>query len=185
LHEYYATGNPSPSTAAKLITSVAASTVMGGDLSRRVYRRFRAQVVADGDTWACEDFITVAAAMVEQIGLGFKPFYRCNERPGCFALLGIHTTALGFVLDLPRIMAGKPMRRDKVIDQVAREVVFRPLEERLEYIIDGDTYICEGELTLKTGPRLRFIRLTGNATEKEPLPGELPSDAGRDIVPRG
>jgi diacylglycerol kinase family enzyme len=163
LHEYYATGDPSPSTAAKLILSAAASTMVSGPLSQRIYRRFHARVVADGDEWACEDFITVAAAVVEQIGLGFRLFYRCNERPASFAVLGIHTSALGFVTELGRIRAGKSMRRDKVIDAVAREVIFSS-DEQLEYIIDGDTYICADSLTLRTGPRLRFVRLTGDAT---------------------
>jgi diacylglycerol kinase family enzyme len=58
-------------------------------------------------------------------------------------------------------MAGKPMRRDKVIDQAARHVVFEA-DEPLEYIIDGDTYVQEpgsgGSLTLRVGPRLRFLR---------------------------
>jgi diacylglycerol kinase family enzyme len=178
MHEYYATGNPSPSTAAKLISRMALSTLWGGPLSQRVYRRFRARVVADGDAWACQDFITVAAAVVAEIGLGFKPFYRCNERADSFALLGIHTSAVGFVAELPNIMAGRPMRRDKVIDAVAREVVFTPLEsDKLEYMIDGDTYSGDQELTLRTGPKLRFIRLTGDATDEAPLPDEKLSSA--------
>jgi diacylglycerol kinase family enzyme len=171
LHEYYATGNPSPPTAAKLISRAAASAMVRGPLAQRIYRRFRAKVVADGDRWACEDFITVAAAVVREIGLGFTPFYRCEEQPRKFAVLGIHTNALGFVSELPRIFAGKPMRRDKVIDAVAGEVCFTPMEaDRLEYIIDGDTYVCDGDLTLKMGPRLRFIRLTGDAVGESPLP---------------
>jgi hypothetical protein len=109
--------------------------------------------------------------VVEQIGLGFKPFYRCNEKPGHFALLGIHTTALGFVLELPSIHAGKPMRRDKVIDAVAKEVLFESLsDETIDYMIDGDTYKKDGPLLVKTGPRLRFVRLTGDATSEAPLP---------------
>jgi diacylglycerol kinase family enzyme len=164
LHEYYATGNPSPATATRLIAAAAASTLVNGTLARRIYRRFRARVTADGETWACEDFITVAAAVVEQIGLGFKPFYRCCEQPDGFAVLGIHASAAGFVAELPRILAGKPMRRDKVIDAVAREVVFSS-DEKLEYIVDGDTYLGEETLTLRTGPRLTFLRLTGDATD--------------------
>ena len=157
LHEYYATGNPSPSVAAQLIIRAAGSTMVRGPLSRRIYKRFHARVVADGDRWACEDFITVAASVVEQIGLGFKPFYRVHERDDAFAVLGIHTSAVGFVAELPNILAGKPMRRDKVIDQAARHVVFES-DDELEYIIDGDTYVQSGSLTLKTGPKLRFLR---------------------------
>ena len=171
LHEYYATGNPSPPTAAKLILSAAGSAMVGGALAKRIYRRFRARVLADGEEWACDDYITVAAAVVEQIGLGFKPFYRCAERPDGFAVLGIHTTALGFVTELPRILAGRPMRRDKVIDRVAHSLVFES-DEKLEYIIDGDTYVTDGTLRLQTGPRLRFVRLTGSATDEAPLPAE-------------
>jgi diacylglycerol kinase (ATP) len=160
LHEYYATGKPSPATAAQLIARAAGSTMFRGALAGRIYKRFHARVVADGDRWACEDFITVAAAVVEQIGLGFKPFRRCNERADAFALLGIHTDAVGFVAELPRILAGQPMRRDKVIDRVAQVVTFES-DEKLEYIIDGDTYVQEqaDALTLRSGPKLRFLRL--------------------------
>lgn len=158
LHEYYASGNPSPAVAAQLILRAAGSTMVGGALARRIYKRFHARVVADGDRWACEDFITVAAAVVEQIGLGFKPFYRVNQCADAFALLGIHTTAVGFVAELPSILAGKPMRRDKVIDQAAHEVVFDS-DEPLEYIIDGDTYVQNETLSLRLGPKLRFLRL--------------------------
>jgi diacylglycerol kinase family enzyme len=160
LHEYYATGRPSPATATKLIMRAAGSTLMAGPLSQRIYKRFHARVIADGDRWACTDFITVAAAVVEQIGLGFRPFYRVGNGGGTqgFALLGIHTTAVGFVAELPNILAGKPMRRDKVIDQLARQVTFES-DDELEYIIDGDTYEQRGELVLRVGPKLRFLRL--------------------------
>jgi diacylglycerol kinase family enzyme len=114
-------------------------------------------VFCDGDAWACDDFITVAAAVVEQIGLGFRPFYRATESPDRFAVLGIHTSAAGFVTELPAIRAGKPMRRDKVIDQSARELVFES-DEKLKYTIDGDTYVGEPRMVLKTGPLLRFLR---------------------------
>jgi diacylglycerol kinase (ATP) len=171
MHEYYATGSPSPATAAKLISRAAASAMVGGAVAQRIYRRFRAHVMADGDAWACEDFITVAASCVREIGLGFTPFYRCDEQPHKFAVLGIHTSALGFVTELPRIFAGKGMRRDKVIDAVASEVRFIPMgDEKIEYMIDGDLYDAAGELVLKTGPRLRFIRLTGDAVGEAPLP---------------
>ena len=171
MREYYASGSPSPSTAAKLISRAALSAAVNGPLANRIYKRFRAHVTVDGDAWACEDFITVAAAVVKQIGLGFTPFYRAEERPDGFAVLGIHTTAFGFVTELPNVMAGRPMRRDKVIDAVASAVEFTALEsDKIEYMIDGDTYDSEGQLSLKTGPKLRFVRLTGDAVGEAALP---------------
>ena len=91
-------------------------------------------------------------------GLPCKPFYRVHERSDTFALLGIHTDAVGFVAELPRILAGRPMRRDKVIDQAAREVIFES-DDALEYIIDGDTYVQDEPLALRLGPKVRFLRL--------------------------
>jgi diacylglycerol kinase family enzyme len=171
LNEYYATGNPSPATATRLIALAAASALVRGPLAQRICKRFHARVVADGDPWACQDFITVAASVVEQIGLGFKPFYRFKERPGSFAVLGVHTSPTGIVVELPRILAGQPIRRDKVIDQVASELVFST-DEPLEYIIDGDTYVSTGELVLRMGPKLRFVHLTGDATGEVAVPDE-------------
>jgi diacylglycerol kinase family enzyme len=169
LHEYYSTGHPSPATAASLVLRGSVSSAVNGPLAQRLYRRFRARVWVDGDLWARTDFATVAASVVKQIGLGFRPFYRCDEQPGRFAILGIHTDAFGFVSELGRIRAGRPMRRDKVIDAVAKEAIFES-ETPLEYTIDGDTYVGEGKLALGIGPRVRFIRLTGDATGEAPLP---------------
>ena len=175
LDAYYKTGRPSPATGARLVLRGALSSLVGGHLARQMTRRFRARVTVDGDVWARDDFMAVAAACVEQIGLGFRPFYRCHE-PGRFALLGIHCpSALSFVAELPRVYAGRPMRRDKVIDQAAREVLFES-DEPIQYIIDGDTYDGERSLRLALGPRLRFIRLTGQAVsdDRVPLPALAP-----------
>ena len=161
LDAYYKTGNPSPPTAARLVLRGAFSSLVGGQFAHEITRRFRARVTVDGDVWARNDFLAVAAACVEQIGLGFKPFYRWNE-PDRFPLLGIHCpSALSFVAELPRVFRGRPMRRDKVIDAVAREVVF-DADGPLEYIVDGDTYQADRQLRLAVGPKLRFIRLTGD-----------------------
>jgi diacylglycerol kinase family enzyme len=157
LEAYYGTGNPSPSVAAKLILRAVASALVGGPLVRRMTRRFRARVTVDGDTWARDDFLSVAAACVEQIGLGFRPFYRWQQQ-SAFQILGIHApSALGFISELPRIHRGRPMRRDKVIDAVAREVVFEN-DGPIEYIIDGDSYTADRRLRLGLGPKLRFLR---------------------------
>ena len=156
LKAYYGTGNPCPQVAARVLFRGIFSAMAGGAFAKSLIKRFRAHVTADGREWAVTEFITVAAATVEQIGLGFAPFYRTNERPGTFACLGIHTNALGFVLELPRVRTSRPMRRDKVIDVVAREVHFES-DEALEYTLDGDTHETGKTLEIGLGPRLRFI----------------------------
>lgn len=154
---YYATGRPSPPTALKVLLRGILSSIVRGSFAKKLFRRFRAQISVDGQTWAREDFAMVAASCVEQIGLGFRPFYRVREDPERFALLGIHApSALSVAWELPRVLRGRPMRRDKVIDALAGEVILRS-DEDLAYTVDGDTYVSGRELLLASGPRVRFI----------------------------
>lgn len=156
LDAYYATGRPSPMTGALTLLRGIGSAAVGGKLVRRLFRRFEGQITADGERWARRDFVTVAGATVPEIGLGFAPFYRCDERPGHFALLGIHASPLAVVLDLPRIYRGRAMRRDRCISAVAADVLLE-FDEPIRYTIDGDLYTGERELRLRTGPLLRFV----------------------------
>ncbi|HEX2573475.1 MAG TPA: diacylglycerol kinase family protein [Polyangia bacterium] len=174
LDAYYKTGKPSPSMAARLVTRTVASAMVGGALAKRLTRRFLARVTVDGDRWAREDFLTVAASSVEQIGLGFKPFYRVHEgrkHEGGerFPVVGIHApSAIDLVAELPRIFRGQPIRRDKVIDVLAREAIFEA--DEIDYIIDGDPYQARGSLRVGIGPRLRIVRLSGRVADERPLP---------------
>jgi diacylglycerol kinase (ATP) len=161
LDAYYRTGKPSPSMAARILFRAIGSALVGGRFAKELTRRFRSRVTADGDTWARDDFASVAASTVEQIGLGFKPFYRAREKAGYFPLLGIHAASpIAFIAELPRIFRGKPIRRDKVIDVVAHDVLFEN-DGDVQYIIDGDTYSSPNQLKVSTGPTLKFLRLTG------------------------
>ena len=38
----------------------------------------------------------------------------------------------------------------------------------IAYIVDGDTYTADRRLRVATGPKLRFIRLTGHAVSELP-----------------
>jgi diacylglycerol kinase family enzyme len=156
LEAYYATGRPSPIMGAKVLARAIASSVLRTAFSKRLFRRFVGRVSVDGEVWARPDFATIAAGTVPEIGLGFAPFHRCDEKPDHFALLGIHTTALGLILDLPRVYRARPMRRDKAISAVARAALLES-EEPFAYTIDGDLYTGARELRLATGPRLRLI----------------------------
>jgi diacylglycerol kinase family enzyme len=161
LNVYYATGKPSRVTAARLLVRAGASTLVHGPLSKRLCSPFRARVVVDGITWPRDRFVAVCAATINQIGLGFRPFYRCRERVDGFAVLGIHTTCMGLMRELPRIHAGKPIRQDRAIDDVAREVTIAPIDPcELGYAIDGDLYTCDRPLTLTRGPTLTLVRLS-------------------------
>jgi diacylglycerol kinase family enzyme len=153
---YYETGSPSVAMSAWLLARAVGSTFVNGAFSRRLMARFRARVTVDGQRWPIDDFTAVMAGTVPQFGLGSRPFYRCDERSGHFALLGIHCGAAGLVLELPRVFRGVGMSERKVIDMVAREMVIQS-DAPFHYVVDGDVFRSEGTLQVRTGPRLELL----------------------------
>jgi diacylglycerol kinase (ATP) len=158
LEAYYATGRPSPIMGARVLGRAIGAVMFRTAFAKRLFKRFVGRVTVDGEVWARNDFVTLTAGTQPEIGLGFKPFYRCHEKEGAFALIGIHCKPFSLITDLARIHAGKPMRRDKCISAVPREVLLQS-DEPFAYTIDGDLYQGATELRIATGPRLSLIRL--------------------------
>jgi hypothetical protein len=159
LNEYYAYGQPpNPVVAAKTLLRGVGSAAVGGDMIKRMAEPFRGSVeIDDGTVWPERDYLSVAGGTVDQIGLNFRPFYRYAERPSTFHLLGIHTSPLGFVSQLPRIWRAQPMKPGHAYEAVTTRAVIRSPRAPLRYMIDGDVYECGGALHVSIGPRVRII----------------------------
>lgn len=161
LAEYYGWGEPSHWNAVKTLAVGCASVAVGGAVARRMFRRFRGRVEVDGARWPATEFTGVVGSTIEQVGLGFRPFVRCDERPGAFHLLGITTGAVGFALELPAIRLGLPLNERKILSAVCSRVVFEA-DEPLHYMVDGDIRAPRAapdnqRLELGVGPRIRFV----------------------------
>ena len=158
LSEYYRDGEPTPLVAAKTLARGIGSAFVGGETIRRMARPFRGSVVLeDGTRWEERDYLTIAAGTIAHIGLNFKPFRRYDERPGRFHMLGIHTSPVGLVRDLPRIHRAEPMRPGKTYETVSTRVVVRSADGIIRYMIDGDLHETCGELEVSIGPRVRLV----------------------------
>ena len=156
MEAYYSTGTPSPANGAKVLARTIFSALVGGPYARKMTRRVPVRVTSDGQVWAREDFLTICCGAIAHIGIGFKPWYRWNEQPGKFAALGIHCSPFRLVTDLWRILLGRPMRRDKAIDEVCAHLKMES-DEPIGFILDGDAYPGDRVLEIKTGPKLDFI----------------------------
>jgi diacylglycerol kinase family enzyme len=156
LDAYYGTGNPKPWTAFKLLVKGTASSIVNGNMAKKMFKRFQARVYVDGKEWSQDSYTAMAGATIHQIGLGFTPFFRCEERPHSFHFLGIVTPPLGFALAMPKIWFGRKVSPKKIIEQVAEEVVFES-DEPLKYTLDGDTHQTGKRMTLTVGPRLEIV----------------------------
>lgn len=162
LSEYYAYAKelgqlPSPLIAAKTLARGIGSSVVKGEMIRRMAAPFHGSVeMADGTIWPEQDFFALAGGTIDQIGLNFRPFYRYDEAPSTFHLLGIHTTPLGFISNLPNIWMAKPMRPGHTFEAVTNKAIIRS-NGPIRYMVDGDLHECSGELHVTAGPRVRIV----------------------------
>jgi diacylglycerol kinase family enzyme len=158
LAEYYRDGDPTPLVAAKTLARGIGSAFIRGETIRRMARPFRGSVVLeDGTRWDERDYLAVAAGTIAHIGLNFKPFYRYDEQPGHFHMLGIHASPVAFVQELPRIHRSEPMRPGKAYEALSRRAVVRSADGVLRYMIDGDLHETRGELEVSIGPRVKLV----------------------------
>jgi diacylglycerol kinase family enzyme len=159
LAEYYAAGTPpNPLVAAKTLLRGAASAAVGGEMIRRMAAPFRGSVEVDsGEVWPVRDYLAIAGGTVDQIGLNFRPFYRYAERANAFHVLGIYTSPLGFVAQLPRIWRAAPMAAGHTYEAVTTKATIRSPGRPIRYMVDGDLLECDGPLHVSTGPRVRIV----------------------------
>jgi len=169
LAEYYrgGGGQASPLVAARTLLSGVGSALVGGEIVSRIAAPFYGWAEHDdGATpggemkkWEEREYFAIAGGTIDQIGLNFKPFYRWGERPGAFHLLGIHTTAMGFVRDLPRIWRAEPMRDGKTYEAIATRARLHSHDGTMRYMIDGDLHESKGPLDVTIGPRVQILPL--------------------------
>ena len=159
LAEYYRDGEPTPLVAAMTLARGIGSALVRGEMIRRMAHPFRGSVTLDdGTKWEERDYLAVAAGTIEHIGLNFKPFYRYDQLPSAFQVLGIHASPVGFVKELPRIHQSLPMRSDKTYDALTSQMVVRSAEGRMRYMIDGDLHeSSDSAVCVSIGPRVRLV----------------------------
>ncbi len=137
-----------------------------------VAQRWEGKVTLDcGTVFPERDYLAIGAATVDQLGLGFRPFYRFDAEPGRFHMLGIHTTAAGFVRRLPDVWRARPMGDAHTYDMLARRAIVEQRGGVVRYVLDGDVHDHRGPLTIEAGPRVDI--LIERKSGPRPFPGSL------------
>ena len=158
LAEYYRGGEPTPLVAAKTLLRGIGSTLVRGEMVRRMAAPFRGSVeLDDGTSWAERDYLAVAGGTIDQIGLNFRPFYRYDERPNAFHLLGIHASPARFVRELPRILRAQAMRPGKAFEATPSGATISSADGIVRYMVDGDLHETTGSLRVTIGPRVKIV----------------------------
>ena len=160
LREYYGRGRPhvSPMTAVETLAVTVGSTLIRGKTSRRVTKRPVVGLTIDGEEHPPRDYLTVAAGTTDDIGLGFRAFFRASDETERFHLLAITASAGELVKDLPRVKQGLPMRPGKCIERLVRSVTITPTQSsHIGFMADGDIDDHDGPLHVTVGPAVRVV----------------------------
>ncbi len=156
LAEHYAAGDPSPLTAAWLLTRAIGSAIVGGELIRRLSAPAECSVEADGVAWPVERFLTVTIGSVDDIGFGFRPFFEALRHPGRMHALGFACDALGMVKVLPKVYLARPIDSPDIYSAIPQKVVIRS-KTGTPFMVDGDFHPAGQTVTVSVGPRIRFV----------------------------
>lgn len=160
LKAYYETGAPSPWTAVKTLARGIGSTIVNGPMVRRMTEPVEAEVETEGDGWGYRSYLTLAAGTIPDIGLGFRPFHLADELDGAFHLLGIHTSPIGFVTELPRIHRAQAMMPGKASSLAIRKATIRTRGNGMSMMIDGDLVeLPRSSVKLSLGPSVRIATM--------------------------
>lgn len=142
--------------AAKVLGRATVNVITGRPTP--VAQRWEGKVTVEGgEVFPDRDYLAIGAGTVDQIGLGFRPFYRSDHAPGTFHILGIHTTAMGFVQKLPDVWRARPMGPDHTYDRITSRAIIEARGGVVRYVCDGDVHENPGPLTIEAGPRVRIL----------------------------
>jgi diacylglycerol kinase (ATP) len=158
LNEYYAPGGYGPARAVWLLLRLIGSAVIVGPFVKRVFKRFQGVVKVDGVAIEWPDFVTIGAATVREVGLGFKLIDRADDDPERFGVIAIHAGPLALIQDIMAVRAGRGVSPSRAYSVVASTLDIEPAEKVMAYTIDGDLYRRTGPLRISVGPAIDFIK---------------------------
>lgn len=156
LEAYYEGSEPSPQKAAWILARGVASALVGGALIRRLMRPVELEVEVDGTAWAPAPYLCVGAGTVDDIGLGFRPFYQAPHHPGNIHAVGFACTPMALIGQLANIWFARATQAEGIRDAVTRRLVMRG-NGPIPFMIDGDFYAGVQTLTVEVGPRVRLL----------------------------
>ncbi len=157
IEEIYGTGKAGWWASSRVLLRAVGSSFWRGAFARRLFAPIDLRVAVDGEEWPRVPIYGVVGSSVAEAGLGLRPFRRATEQPGSFQVLGLTAGPRSFALEVPRLLLGRPARRDRLLEAVAEEVELsapRPFG----YFLDGEIERAASRLTVRAGPRVALVR---------------------------
>jgi diacylglycerol kinase family enzyme len=157
IEEVYRSGRAGLWTSSGVLLRALASSIALGKFARRLFEPLELRVSVDGEEWPRLPIYGVVGSTVAEAGLRLRPFRRATEQPGAFQVLGLTAGPRAFVLEVPRLLLGRPARRDRLLEAVAESVELTAARP-FGYFLDGEIYPGARKLEVALGPRVSLVR---------------------------
>ncbi len=173
--KYYAASDPNPRTIMKVVANTVMSAPIAlSPLSRLPFGHLRTyakemfapttcKVTLDGMVLPGDEFTGVHVASMS-INLGnVLRFFGKADQPGLMNAIVGTPSPWSIIRNIPRMMSGKEMIGQNVLDRPCREMkLVATGNELLEPIIDGEYYRNVKELVFRVGPRVRIPKVVAS-----------------------
>ena len=157
LDAYYEGGKTGPGKAVKVLGHCIGSVMICGPFSRRMTDPVKAKVYLDGRQVPVSEISAMLACTISDIGLGFKPLYRAEEKEGYFHSITTGLSASQIVMRIPKLFLGMPIKNDLTHDDIGRDLRIEPEAGEVRYMLDGELFNHQGPLQLQIGPRIQVV----------------------------
>jgi len=157
IEEIYRSGKAGWWTSTRVLAKAVASSMTHGKFARRLFERVELRVTVDGEEWPRVPIFGLVGSSVAEAGLGLKPFRRATEQSGSFQVLGLTAGPRSFALEVPRLLLGRPARRDRLLEAVAESVELQA-SRPFGFFLDGEIGTAPGRLSVRSGPRVALVR---------------------------
>jgi diacylglycerol kinase family enzyme len=157
VEEVYRSGRAGLWTSSRVLVRAVASSLTLGPFARRLFDPLDLRVTVDGEEWPRLPIYGVVVSSIAEAGLRLRPFRRATEQPGAFQVLGLTAGPRAFALEVPRLLLGRPARRDRLLEAVAEIVELRSAKP-FGHFLDGEIFAPARKVEVSLGPRVTLVR---------------------------
>ncbi|MEM9696762.1 MAG: acylglycerol kinase family protein [Myxococcota bacterium] len=154
---YYARGAPGTAGAARMAARIFLESFYGGSVAREILNPVPAELFVGDARQTPSAWSLVCAAVIEDLGLGFRVTYRASEAAAAQALhlVASPLTAESLGPRAPRVWLGRSIGGPGHVDQITSSFTLRFTRGGGHFVLDGDLLAAE-EVTVRPGPQFQL-----------------------------
>ena len=144
--------------AAVLACRVSLGSLVGSSFAKRILEPELGTLRVNGDEKSAVAWSLVLASVLPDVGLHLRVAYRAREEPGRFHVVASALRGCALALQLPRVVAGFPMRGANSVDELGKTAEFVFGNSEGVYVLDGDVFQAR-RVDIGCGPEITLLTL--------------------------